>query len=89
MALRPWLGFQKDFNDKDQWEHRRSHITEYHIYRADPLEIIQNILQGYQLDLDAELLDHPPEPTYYDWKVSDDCSLLTLGNKQKLYPSRH
>lgn len=37
------------------------------------------------MNVDVELSGHLEDPTYNDWKVSNDCSLFPLSDEQKLY----
>jgi Putative amidoligase enzyme len=80
-------------NDSNDWKERGTHpneeyraeyTTKYRTYWAEPLEIVRTILQEHQLNVDVELSAHPVDPTYNDWKVSNDCSLVPLSRDQKL-----
>jgi Putative amidoligase enzyme len=89
---RGWA-LRKDPNDPDDWRHRISpgdqdyragYTSKYRTYWAEPLEILRNILGEHDLHVDVELSSHPHDPKYDDWKVTNDCSLVPLSDKQKL-----
>lgn len=81
--------------DVDDWQHRRNDgivdfragkTNRYRTYWAEPLHIVQRILQQNPLPLNIkiELSTHPANPTYNDWKVSNDCTLVPLSKPQML-----
>ncbi len=83
-----------DENDRDDWKHQRSDIvedyragrtTKYRTYWAEALEIVRNIVDEHALNVEVELSTHPDDPTYKDWKVSNDCSLVPLSKEQKMH----
>ena len=93
---RGWA-LRKDPNDANDWKHCCSHpnrdyragsTTKYRTYWAEPLEIVRKIIQEHELNIDVELSGHPEDPTYHDWKVSNDCSLVPLSSDQKLHEFR-